>query len=56
MDTVLRVEPSDGLGDTPARQTWRDLLSRWLDRTPHVECIHDLFAEDTGGTTDQAGE
>lgn len=31
-----------------------DLLNRWLDRTPHVQCVHDLFAEDTEDTTDQA--
>ncbi len=99
-----------GLGDTPARQTWRklmgftnyfpgrgtlleetylegeargeakailrflegrgisvpedarnritnctdlDVLNRWLDRTPHAECVHDLFAEDTGDSPEQ---
>ncbi|MFF4832472.1 hypothetical protein [Streptomyces sp. NPDC001315] len=31
-----------------------DLLNRWLDRTPHAECVHDLFAEDAVDTSDQA--
>ncbi|WP_129307875.1 hypothetical protein [Streptomyces sp. L2] len=33
-----------------------DVLNRWLDRTPHAECVHDLFAEEQpNGTADQAG-
>jgi hypothetical protein len=31
-----------------------DRLNRWLDRTPHVESVDDLFAEDAGDTADRA--
>ncbi|MFF4487506.1 hypothetical protein ACFY0F_13595 [Streptomyces sp. NPDC001544] len=31
-----------------------DLLNRWLDRTPHVKSVDELFAEDSGPTADQA--
>ncbi|MGW7816812.1 hypothetical protein ACWGLF_01530 [Streptomyces puniciscabiei] len=27
-----------------------DLLGRWLDRTPHVQCVHELFAEEPEDT------
>ncbi|AKJ11971.1 hypothetical protein ABB07_18605 [Streptomyces incarnatus] len=27
-----------------------DLLGRWLDRTPHVQCVHDLFADEPEDT------
>ena len=30
-----------------------DLLNRWLDRTPHVESVDELFAEDPGSTADR---
>ncbi|MFE9448875.1 hypothetical protein [Streptomyces sp. NPDC006739] len=31
-----------------------DLLNRWLDRTPHVESVDDLFAGDAGPAADKA--
>lgn len=30
-----------------------DLLNRWLDRTPHVESVDELFAEDAGPAADR---
>ncbi|MFF0854963.1 hypothetical protein ACWDU8_16645 [Streptomyces sp. NPDC003388] len=32
-----------------------DLLNHWLDRTPHVESVDDLFAEDPEATVDHGG-
>ncbi|MFI2631893.1 hypothetical protein ACH5A2_16015 [Streptomyces collinus] len=32
-----------------------DLLNRWLDRTPHVKSVDELFAEDAGSTADRTG-
>ncbi|MFD5946234.1 hypothetical protein ACFWAZ_13370 [Streptomyces collinus] len=29
------------------------LGNRWLDRTPHVESVDELFAEDAGSTVDR---
>ncbi|MFB6848159.1 hypothetical protein ACFCXS_25380 [Streptomyces sp. NPDC056373] len=30
-----------------------DLLNRWLDRTPHVESVDELFAEDAAPAADR---
>ncbi len=47
------ISVTDAARDRIAHCTDLDLLNRWLDRTPHVESVDDLFTEDTRATADQ---
>jgi len=38
------VSVPDDARERIASCTDLDLLNRWLDLTPHAECVHDLFA------------
>lgn len=60
-NAILRFLEARGISvpeearDRIASCTDLDLLNRWLDRTPHVESVDDLFAEDPEATVDHGG-